>query len=40
MEILAVGNGNILFLIIGVAVGALIGWGMPQPAFIKRIFGG
>jgi len=40
MEVLlaAVGDGNLIRFLIGVVVGALIGWNVPQPAFIRNLF--
>ena len=34
----AIGDGSIIRFLIGLAIGLFIGWNIPQPAFIKKLF--
>ena len=40
MILAAIGDGNIIMLAIGLAIGFVVGGVLPQPKFIARWFGG
>lgn len=35
----AIGDGNLIRFLLGIVIGAFVGWTVPQPAFVKKILG-